>query len=87
MDAHDWLEETILGPIGIDRNALGLWLDPTGAQPLTYCCLDMRPDDFARFGILFANEGVWEGQAVVPADYARTSLAAQKRRLRACSGG
>ena len=77
MDAHDWLEETILGPIGIDRNALGLWLDPTGAQPLTYCCLDMRPDDFARFGILFANEGVWDGNRIVSRDYARTSLAAQ----------
>ena len=77
MDAHDWLADTLLEPIGVDRNAIGLWLDPTGIQPLTYCCLDMRPDDFARFGALFANEGVWNGARLLSADYVRTSLSAQ----------
>ena len=37
----------------------------------------MRPDDFARFGILFANEGVWAGDRLISADYVQTSLAAQ----------
>ena len=77
MDAHDWLASTILEPIGIDRGAIGMWLDPTGTQPLTYCCLDMRPDDFARFGVLFANGGVWEGETLITADYVQTSLSAQ----------
>ena len=77
MDAHDWLASTILEPIGIDRTAIGMWLDPTGTQPLTYCCLDMRPDDFARFGVLFANGGDWEGETLIPADYVDTSLSAQ----------
>ena len=76
MNAHDWLAETILEPIGVDRRAIGLWFDPTGRQPLTYCCLDMRPDDFARFGVLFANEGTWRGERLVSADYVRTSLTA-----------
>lgn len=77
MDAHDWLASTILEPIGIDRRAIGMWLDPTGTQPLTYCCLDMRPDDFARFGVLFANGGDWEGETLITADYVDTSLSAQ----------
>lgn len=77
MNAHDWLASTILEPIGIDRGAIGMWLDPTGTQPLTYCCLDMRPDDFARFGVLFANDGTWEGETLVTADYVHTSLSAQ----------
>ena len=77
MDAHDWLASTILDPIGIDRSAIGMWFDPTGTQPLTYCCLDMRPDDFARFGVLFANDGVWAGETLIPADYVHTSLSAQ----------
>ena len=47
MNAHDWLWQTILQPIGVDRNAIDMWLDPTGVNPMTYCCLDMRPDDFA----------------------------------------
>ncbi len=77
LHAHDWLNDTILEPIGIDRRAIGMWFDPTGTQPLTYCCLDMRPDDFARFGILFANEGVWAGDRLISADYVQTSLSAQ----------
>lgn len=77
MDAHDWLAATILEPIGIDRSAIGMWLDPTGTQPLTYCCLDMRGDDFARFGVLFAQGGAWEGETLITEDYVHTSLSAQ----------
>ena len=77
MDAHDWLAATILEPIGVDRSAIGMWLDPTGAQPLTYCCLDMRLDDFARFGVLFASGGDWEGETIITEDYVHTSLSAQ----------
>ena len=29
MHAHDWLNDTILEPIGIDRSAIGMWFDPT----------------------------------------------------------
>ena len=77
MNAHDWLWQTILEPIGVDRSAIGMWLDPTGVNPMTYCCLDMRPDDFARFGVLFANGGVWRGERLISASYVRESLAAQ----------
>ena len=77
MNAHDWLWQTILEPIGVDRSAIGMWLDPTGVNPMTYCCLDMRPDDFARFGVLFANGGVWQGERLISANYVRESLAAQ----------
>ena len=77
MNAHLWLTEQILKPIGIDATAIGLWLDPTGVNPLTYCCIDMRADDFARFGVLFANSGTWDGETVVSADYVDTSLAAR----------
>ena len=77
MNAHDWLATTILEPIGIERSAIGMWFDPTGTHPLTYCCLDMRPDDFARFGVLVANDGVWDGEVLISADYIHESLAAQ----------
>ena len=77
MNAHDWLWQTILEPIGVHREAIGMWLDPTGVNPMTYCCLDMRPDDFARFGVLFANGGVWRDERLISASYVRESLAAQ----------
>ncbi|NCF44046.1 MAG: serine hydrolase [Proteobacteria bacterium] len=74
MDAHSYLSEKILRPIGIDPANVGLWLDETGTQPMTYCCLDMRPDDFLRFGLLFARNGRWQDTQVVPADYVSASL-------------
>ena len=77
VNAHLWLTDKILRPIGIDETAIGLWLDPTGTNPLTYCCIDMRADDFARIGVLFANGGNWNGETVISADYVDTSLAAR----------
>ncbi len=77
FDAHDWLTREVLEPIGIDPSAVGFWLDPTGTQPLTYCCLDMRPDDFGRFGLLYLNDGAWEGAQVVSDGYVEASLTAQ----------
>ena len=35
MDAHSYLIEKILRPIGIDPANVGLWLDATGTQPMS----------------------------------------------------
>ena len=73
-DAHTYVLEKILEPIGISAANVGLWLDSTGTQPMTYCCIDMRPDDFLRFGLMFAREGRWEDIQVVPASYVQASF-------------
>ncbi len=75
--AHQWLTEKVLRPIGIDTAAIGLWLDASGENPLTFCCIDMRPDDFARFGLLYLNDGMWNGLPVVSAPYVAESLVPQ----------
>ena len=36
---------------------------------LAYCCLDATPRDFARFGQLLLNNGVWNNEQVVPTSY------------------
>lgn len=74
LDAHSYVIEKILRPIGIDPVNVGLWLDETGTQPMTYCCIDMRPDDFLRFGLLYARDGMWEGTEVIPEGYVTASL-------------
>lgn len=77
LDAHTYLRDKILTPIGIDTNSIGMWFDRTGSNPITYFGLDMRPVDFARFGLLFARGGEWNGQQIVPRDYVTASLEAQ----------
>lgn len=46
--------------------------DPTGqvdGNYLAYCCLDATPRDFAKFGQLLLNNGLWDGEQVVPQSY------------------
>lgn len=76
LSAHDYLSLKILEPIGINLNDVGLWLDATGDNPMTYCCIDMKPTDFARFGLLYARGGQWRGTQIVPTDYVTSSLTA-----------
>ena len=71
MDAHAYLTEKILLPIGIDPNLIGMWLDRTGTNPLTYMGLDMTPLDMARFGLLYARNGEWDGNQIVPGSSVR----------------
>jgi CubicO group peptidase (beta-lactamase class C family) len=74
--AHQYLVNKILAPIGIDTTSVGLWFDSTATNPMTYCCLDMRPDDFARFGLLYARNGNWQGEQIVSSDYVVQSMLA-----------
>lgn len=36
---------------------------------LAYCCIDATPRDFAKFGQLLLNNGVWDGQQIIPESY------------------
>ena len=76
-DAHTYLTKKILTPIGIDMANVGLWLDPTGVNPLTYCCIDMRPEDFARFGVMYTRGGRWAGTRILSSDFVAQSLTSQ----------
>ena len=76
ISAHDYLSLKILAPIGINTNEVGLWFDATGINPMTYCCIDMKAADFARFGLLYARGGLWRDTQIVPAEYVDNSLIA-----------
>jgi len=61
--ADELLQERILKPIGIKETTL--WKDGKG-NVMTYCCIDMSARDFSRFGLLFARNGNWNNQSLVP---------------------
>jgi CubicO group peptidase (beta-lactamase class C family) len=64
--ADQLLRERIFSPIGIDDAVL--WRDAEGI-PLTYCCVDATPRQYARFGLLFARSGRWQDQQIIPGDF------------------
>ena len=43
----------------------GEWWTDTQGHTLTYCCMDATPLDFARFGLLMARDGRWNGHQVI----------------------
>jgi CubicO group peptidase (beta-lactamase class C family) len=62
-------QDEIFEPIGMNG---AWWTDSEGAS-LTYCCIDSTARDLARFGLLFARNGEWDGNQIVPTDYVAES--------------
>lgn len=68
----DYLQERLFGPLGItsmqlQRDQAGRWVGGFGANATTR--------DFARFGLLYLNDGVWAGERILPegwVEYSRT---------------
>lgn len=77
----DYLHEKIWEPIGAEADAT--WLLDKAGQEATYCCLNAVLRDYARLGMLLANDGQWRGREVIPAAWVReaTTPAAGQRHL------
>ena len=66
IPADQLLRDRVLSKIGL--NNVTLWQDAAG-NPLTYCCIDTTPRQFARFGLLFARNGQWQGEQIISKDF------------------
>ncbi|MDE0799028.1 MAG: serine hydrolase [Nitrosomonadaceae bacterium] len=66
---QEYLDSKIAGTI---RFSGEWWKDNTG-NTMAYCCLDSTPRDFARFGLLFSRNGVWEDQQLIPSSWVSES--------------
>lgn len=60
------LAERILDKIGLTD--VTLWQDSAG-NPMTYCCIDTTVRQYARFGLLFARNGNWQGEQLISEQY------------------
>ncbi|MEL6981233.1 MAG: serine hydrolase [Actinomycetota bacterium] len=73
-DFEAWMREVLLDPIGMDGvltfDKAGTWVGSS--------FLDATARDFAKFGLLYLRDGVWDGQRLLPegwVDRARTHRA------------
>ena len=73
MKLDDYLEQKL----GSIMNANYQWWEDASGNSLGYCCIDATPRDFGRFGLLFARNGEWDGQQLIPQSWIElsTSLA------------
>lgn len=67
----DYATEVLLDPIGVQQ--VEWWRDVEG-HTLGYCCLDTTSRDFARLGLLYARDGRWGDEQVVPEAWVEESL-------------
>lgn len=64
---HQIVEERIWQPLGMESDAYWNQNVPgDDGMALGYCCLNARTVDFARLGLLYLADGVWNGERLLP---------------------
>lgn len=61
-----YLETKIWKPLGMETPAEWKTDKSKPGKELPFCCLYATVRDIARFGLLMANDGIWEGKRLLP---------------------
>jgi CubicO group peptidase (beta-lactamase class C family) len=69
----DLLSEKVMAPLGLERTPYYL-IDGVGTA-FVLGGLNITTRDYARFGQMLLQGGMWQGQQIVPADWVRASTA------------
>lgn len=67
----DYLYEKLWQPLGMESPAS--WSVDRSGNELAYCCLNATLGDYARLGQLYLQQGVWQGEPFLPADWVAES--------------
>ncbi len=59
-----YLEDRVWRKLGTEADAT--WGVDTTGQEATYCCFSATLRDWARFALMLAHDGAWNGQQIVP---------------------
>ncbi len=70
-----YTSEKFWQPMGAVNEALWCLDDEEGMEK-AYCCFNSNARDFARWGQLILNEGTWNGETLLSADYLQAATSA-----------
>lgn len=73
----DYASEVLFEPLGMTSAGIGTAPEGVGDGGNGFY---MTTLDLARFGLLYLDGGVWQGQQIVPADWVQTSTTTQAQR-------
>ena len=65
----EYLEEKIWQPLGMEYDASWSIDSKKWNTEKSFCCLNARTRDYARFGRLFLQKGNWNGKQIIPEDW------------------
>lgn len=71
MELKPFAEEHLFGPLGID---VGFWQTDWDGNYLGYSDIELTAHDLAKFGLLYLNDGEFNGTQIVPAEWVHDSL-------------
>jgi CubicO group peptidase (beta-lactamase class C family) len=71
MDTLEFARKHLFGPLGIEEVK---WEWNSQDQPIAWARMWLRPDDLAKFGLLYLQRGRWNGEQIVAEDWVRDSL-------------
>jgi CubicO group peptidase (beta-lactamase class C family) len=68
----EFAKKNLLGPLGITNFKWRFKPDKSSSE--TFCQVDLRPRDMAKFGLLYLNKGKWNGKQIVPSEWVNESF-------------
>jgi CubicO group peptidase (beta-lactamase class C family) len=71
-------QAALFGPLGMQRSQWQWNYALTNANR-EYAQIHLRPRDMLKLGIVYANDGAWQGRQLIPATWVRASLTEQSR--------
>ena len=75
-----YLEEKIWQEIGMESDAT--WGTDNAGNVLTFAYLNVTTRDYAKFGRLYLNDGMWNGKQIVPTKWVQQSRTPERDYLR-----
>lgn len=64
-----YLSQSFWKPMGMQSEAIWQLDSQESGMEKAYCCIASNARDFARFGMLFKNKGMFEGEELLPAEF------------------
>ncbi len=84
QETADYAAERLLGPLGMTHTRYTR--DSSGNSTQAFYGLQSTCPDLARFGRLVAQDGVWDGEQLVPAEWVADATGRPSQRLNASYG-
>lgn len=80
VSPSDFLQEKIWSVLGMESDAY--WVTDQHDTVLTYSLFNVSLRDYAKFGLLYLNHGLWNGKGVVPESWIQQSVTPEKEFLK-----
>jgi len=69
INTAEYLQKKIWVPLGMEYNATWNIDSKKNRNIKAFCCINARARDFAKFGRLYLENGIWNGNQIIPAEW------------------